>query len=304
MASNNLQVLSQCAAIFQVAGFQYFSMKNLIKEKDRKYPTLGYIIYFIFSIFLTPACFITLFLITINLGVRQSVKEQLSVKTVLSTAIENLTGFGFLVVSITGIFNSFIKTNHMKKFFLNFDTYRQISMKSSFEEINYESFKVHVFGNFLTTIILVIILGVFTRMYDVEMLPFPLSLMIEIPFTVCLMSIQMILYHVIFVNTHLDHLKVVFKSFLSPLDKTEVSVIVVENRKKSSLMSTKIKSAKKLYNIIKESNEIFNKHKGFVILLNFIYFSLVTVLYCFKLFIGMLGKNTHTSSKLFKKQKF
>lgn len=298
MASNNVKVLSQCATIFQLTGFQYFSIENIIEEKNRKYPKISYIFYFIILICLIPISLILTALMVMNKEhADNSVIEQLNTKTVFSHFINNMTGVGFVSVSMFGVYNSFSKTNQMKKCFLNFKLYQKIAKESFFESVNYKKFRNQVFGHFCITFAIFVILEIIKTISGENALPFPQDLVLKFTYCVCLMSVQMILYHVNFVNTHLDHLISVFKSFLHPFGSDEI-IMVVDYHQKSRKMSSKIKSAKKLYNIIRENSEIINLHQGVVILLIFISYSLICISSCFSMFVGILGKKVITTRKL------
>lgn len=287
MNSNESKVLAQCASLLQLTGFQYFSINNLNKEKDRKFPTFFYNIYFVVLIIIIPVV-----LMYFSIIINENQEENLNVKTIFSQFIQNLMSLGFIGVSITGLVSSYLKTNKMKKFFLNFQSYREISNQVFSKGISYKNLRTHIFGNFIGTVSFLIVSEILKEVMNPvenDKLALMKSILVQFPLFICFMATQAILYHVIIINEHLKHLNSILEEILHQE--------ILTKEQKSSKVLVKVSAAKKLLNIISKNSDIINKHKRFSILSVFIFNCLVCVALCNRVIISVLGIKTGKSGK-------
>lgn len=291
MTSKSTQVLAQCATLFQLTGFQYFSIEKLQKEKERKFPTIFYNLFFTVVFLASPIGLLTLILM-----LSDEKEEVLSVKTIFSQFIQNLMGLGFVTVSITGLGISYFKTNRMKRFFMKMDDYCKISSQTFLMEMDYRKLRTHVYGNFLGTIIFFFGVQILKKYFILgDDMNTKIFYCILFPFFVCAMTTQALLYYVTIVNEHLEHLNLIFNELLHPFED-KISMYGVQKIKN---VESKLSAAKKLYNVIKESSEIVNIHYGFLFLSIFIFQSLACVSAFFNVFVSVLGKKSNKSEIIF-----
>lgn len=289
MPSKSIDVLSQCALILQLTGFQYFSIKGIFKERDRKCSKFYYNIYFAFLILFLP--FLTLCVaVMLSNENEESAEEDLNIRNAFNLFIQVLTELGFFAVTIIGLLSAYVGTKRMKKFHLNLIRYDEKVTNLSDYPVNYKKFRRHVIINCLSQILYLNLGGLLNIIKpdtDELLLRFPFNMILLLPLFTCLMASFMYIYHVILINIHLEHMNRLLSDLFPPCEQKLRTITKV---KSCETPTYSVETIRELYNVIKENSEILNTHQGISMLANFIFNSIFGVMSVYRIFLIMIGK--------------
>lgn len=260
--------LSHCAAIFQVIGHQYFSVKSLKPENRESKPLFGYAIYFIILLFAITGQMVYL----LTLASPENFKEQLSAKNVIDYIVQQSIFFGSILVISIGIIQSFMTTQLTKKFYWNCFKISKLCLDDFQNIVDYRKIRACTF-KYLIFLVLYIIAAEAVYFCNLFFLNDP-SLMLGI----FISSVPMIFLHTnvlkfIFllklVNFHLETIFELFTELLDPPLTIVENLIYVKpwNMNKLQGLKHKILNINRIYNVIYENAQIINRSMGVSILL-------------------------------------
>lgn len=261
--------LNQSALIFEAFGLQYFSVSALTSENQKKYPSLGYTI--IFLILFIPMVFLIVFL-TFSTLPKGSIKESLNAKTVLNYVIQRSLYIALIGVVCISMITSYILTPLTKKFYLNCLLFSKLCKDDfichvdhlAIRNITFKYFAVivlYLFGQESVFFLHGTFFGMPKSLTKTAMGLIP-SMFLYTIFLKFIHNVKVVNYHLEIV---LELLKELFKPTLIFIENIDFHMKPLKFRK-TLILSQKILSIRRAYNIISENAEIINRSLGVTIL--------------------------------------
>lgn len=251
--------------LFEFMGLHYFSLEAFDEEESSDRPSLVRGVYFIIISTLI-LCFASLYIL---LDYEEMLKQFLD-QNITTYAVQNSMKFGMILVVITSNVQSFLATKKIKNFYRNVE---------SILDVMFIEFKMFIDFKKVCRVSKLILAGIISffclihsvlfvqsendRTYLIAVAIFPVIFL--------LMTIFKFTFYVVIVNYQLESLKKVlvdiFKS--QPFKISTDSDDIIMSPKKifsPSIVSRKLISAKKIYNMLYENASLVNDSMGLTIL--------------------------------------
>lgn len=275
----NIEVLNGFFKLFQIFGLQYFSFKDLGGKLMRKRPDKFYKLYFGFVLILL--CSAMSYYVSMVLKIDE---KKFIAKNALNILIRLFMNFGLIAVIFIGIVESFVKTNQLKKVYMNIMEVSALCLVHFDYEINYTSFKKSWRKKFYSA------LGIFTFSYGLTILTFVynghkvLSYLIGF-FPIVFFGVIILKFtlHVDLVNLQLENMQNLMTSevFMKVNSTNPVNIRhVLQNR---------ALALRKIYNIVYDTAEIVSNILAISALLILILLTVIIVNSAFRCVVAVIS---------------
>lgn len=254
-------------ALFELTGLQYFTLNDISKIQ----PQLSLLRYLYFVIiFVFIFCFSSLYLLLDYKDMLKSFMEQ----KMTTFVVQNFMKFGIISVIISSTAQSFLNTEKIKCFFKN---------TSAVIDIMYNDFKTLTHFKSLQMVLRLLILGIVILFCFLHTFLFLKTsedrrwLLISTIFHVVLLFVTVLkfTFYVLIINYQLEMLQEVINNLFKNQSANSLSASrscaasITSASKKMHfpcIVSNKLISAKKIYNLLFENANIINDCMGLIIL--------------------------------------
>lgn len=258
-----VKYLGHCGLIFQIFGFQYFSVKSLASSNQTIFPSLAYTLYFILVLFVLMGQMVTF-------GYTNKIfdtKETLSVKTILNYFVQTSIFLSLVLLICVSLIQSYVTTPLTKKFYLNCIKISEMSFSDFRHPINHRQIRNGTFQYFFFIIFLFIASQYILYIYE-ELNVIPLNLPIKFFFFVPMFFLVTVAFKFIFfvrlINVHLETVEKLTTEILKTtlnFESFNLSVKAVRPIHFDA-MAIKINKLRRIYNVIYENADILNRSMG------------------------------------------
>lgn len=269
MSDSAVKCLSDCALVFQLCGHQYFSVASLFDEKQKKRPTIRYILLFFISVFIQSSQMGAL-------ATWEHSDEALSAKNILTIVVRYAMYFGVVFIISISLIQSFMATAALKKFYWNcIKIARMFDVKCNVS-IDHRHIKKRLIRRLIFFVLFFTVLEgcvyCFEMLFGMKLRPF---LKIAAGFTPTAFLATIIFKFTFFVqmiNLHLatydKALKKLFEPFKTQKLISVINGIVVKpaNVNEKEVMRMRFQNLRNVYFVITENAEIVNHSMGATIL--------------------------------------
>lgn len=278
-----VKILSDCVTLFQIFGYQYFSLKSIFVKQNFKGASPWNAIYFALSLTVISC----LGILNAWLSSKDSFQSELTAKTALSVIIQQLFQVGLILIYCVSSVQSFTSTSRMKKFFTNSIEISEI-YRRSFHLMDHSRIRSKVFGLFAAVSVFIVFMNILLHFVEGEN-----------PVTKTVLSIILLVYHaagiikIVFLFKLVSfHLSFLNKSLDSMTTKTLDLNLFTKSMRSNNLQIVcfKIKNLRKIYNIVLENSEIINSSCGLTLLTIFSMMIVAVSAFCYKFFLGFVGR--------------
>lgn len=283
---NTIQQLNGCLVIFELIGFQFFSLKALNQANYKDRPTAFRAIYMVtILVFLAIKMY---FFIMMSIEYNKS-DVKITAKNVVMLAIQRFMDFGLVVVFLTNLIQSFMSTQSIKMVFINVEKIVQL-VKNEFKVIiNFEKIRFATWKRFY---IMLICVGAFHAITSYLMFCNNQTILQMLTAVVPVFFLIMIVYKFIFYVGMINHQLKFLAKLLDNIFVYKSSKIVESFPKKLVKFDDpirKLRAARQIYNYIYHNSTLINDSLGLTILV--LLAVLVTSLTAcgYKIFVIVIG---------------
>jgi hypothetical protein len=285
----SIKNLSACTTLFLLFGYQFFSVKSLVKKNESKFAYFWRSIHFVLEF----AVIISLSLINAAISVEVDVQEKLSAKTALSFSIQYLYQVGLTLIHCVCLVQSFASTKQTKQFFLNTFKITNIFHHDSNHIMNHAKVKRKLFLSFFATNCFIASRIIYLRFFEQNesfilrgILRFAVSILLSVVILKIKFYVNLINYHLESVFMSFDEMSVVSSPKVKDL---YFYIKPVRSYKKADISGT-IQSLRKVYSIILENSEIVNSSLGLSILTTMTTIIVFTTASIYRIFLIIDGQ--------------
>lgn len=280
--------LNSCLVIFELLGFQYFSLKNLEKIDFMNRPTVFRIMHLVILLIL-----ISILTICFLIMERETLTGTITAKNMLMFAIQNSMNFGFVLVVCTSLIQSFTSTHNIKKFFVNLKMSVEILREVFDVKTDFNSLKKTMWKRFFVMLALFVSLhgSVGFSQYRMEILPIFIGIL---PIFFLIMIVCKYVFYVGMVNHQLECLDSAIETVITfppikIIDNINFHLLPLKPVKQLDGPLKKINAVRKIYNLIYANGNLINDSVGLTILILLV--TLITTLTAtgYKLFVIIIG---------------
>lgn len=282
--------LNSCVVVFELLGLQYFSLKSLTADSLRSRPSVFRALYMILWLFLTTSLMIIYIIHDHSLA-----QGSLTAKNVLMYAIQHTMNVGLILVAITSLIQSMTSTRNIKKFFLNiheiFDLYLyDFKIPANLKSIKRSSWR-------RMTLMLMYYLTIHGGFMSLHA---PLSdaaykmLFGMLPILFLVMIVYKFVFYVGIINRQLKFLnKLLEDNFLHQpikmIDNMKFHLTTVKPVKSPDDNLKKLRSLRKIYNVIFENAAIINDSIGLTVLMLLVCLVISLTVAGYQVFVIVIG---------------
>ena len=284
--------LSHCALFFQFFGLQYFSVSSLTSENKKENPSLAYKIYF-FIIFFVIVAQTLLF---ISNASSDDVQMVLNTKTILNYVVQHSMYMFLVIIICVSIISSYLSTTFIKTLYLNCMLISKICNEDFNYTLDYRKSRRNIFKYLLICIIIFVaselLLHLFDWFFD-KPRSFTKSCLTFFPMIFLNFIAFKFIFYVNLVNYQLEPLYFLIGDiFKPPLTIAQNFNYYVKPIKlnKSLKLSQKIRSLRKIYNIISKNAEIINRSMGVPVLTLIALMVIAITASGYRIFLVAVGK--------------
>lgn len=283
---NMFQELNSCLVIFELIGFQFFSLKALNQTNHKDRPTTLRTIYMMTILVLLAIKMY--FFIVMGIDIQKS-NVKITAKNVVMLAIQRFMDFGLVLVIFTNLIQSFVSTRSIKMVFLNVKEIVQLAKNEFSFVVNFEKIRFATWKRFY---IMLIGVGTFHSitaylMFHNNQTIIPM-LAAVVPVFFLIMIVYKFVFYVGMINNQLEFLaKLLENIFVRKSSK------IVDNFPKKHVKFDdpirKLRAARQIYNFIYHNSTLINDSLGLTILV--LLAVLVTSLTAcgYKIFVIIIG---------------
>lgn len=288
-----VKYLSHCAALFQLFGHFFFSVKYLTPETQKKFPSLAYTIYFLVNFVALTGQMV----IFTSLASSEDIAVSLAPKSFVNYLVQHSMFIGLTVIICVALVQSFIATPLTKKLFLNFINIARMCKKEFHYDIDYKAIRKQIFGNFFIIVLFFIISQLL--IYSIDKSKGEPNAF----FKACCAIMPLIFMHttafkffflVKMANYHLEIInQLIIKTFSSSWDAFEslnIDFKPIRLNKSSVDLTKRIKNIRRIYNVLHETTEIINQTMGLTVLTMFFVMVIVLTASGYRLFLTAVDK--------------
>jgi hypothetical protein len=275
--------LATCCGFFQVFGLLYFSVKKLTPSTIITYPTIGYTVYF-FLLFTVLTTQMLIFAVMIS----KDFQESLSAKNALNYIMQYFLFIGLILILFTGFIQSYAATPKLKKIIANFMQISDIFRRDFQHNVDYRSIKNGVFRSafmvYLMQTSLTILLVVY-EMYHGNENVIVRALFGTFPICFLCMTIIKFKFFIISINCVLKEMIAISDKMFAKYSSTGILIV-----SKHEHVGAKIKSLKKILNLVFKNAELINGSMGCTLFIQFFVLVLAMTINGYRTFLVMVGK--------------
>jgi hypothetical protein len=284
-----VKYLSHCSILFQLFGHQFFSVKTLSNENQKKFPSLTYTIYFVF-VFIV----LTSQMIIFSSFAAEEIHVELSAKTALTSAVQHSMYIGLILIICVSLTESFSSTPLIKKFFLNCLTVAKMCQDEFNKPIDHRRIRGNVLRHFLFIILFLVVsqnlLYIYEKYFN-QPRAFFQTICAILPMTYLNTTGFKYVFYVKLVNFHLETIyEILPEMFNSPKSLENILIIKPQRTYKSTSFCIKIRNLRKMYNIVYENSQIINKAMGKTVLTIVTVMVIVITASGYRMFLTVVGK--------------
>jgi hypothetical protein len=273
--------------IFELLGLQYFSLRELTVDNLKKRPTFLRAIFML--ILVTIVCSLMIFVVNSD---NPEVEGKVTAKNVVMFAIKRSFNLGMILVCCSSIVQSFVSTKKIKKVFMNIRQVVKI-VQSEFDVcVDFKRFKISALKKlWFLLIFFATIHASVTLVYWNEENLFIRTFLGAIPVVFLLIVVYKILFFIALINYQLELLSEIVKDIFQyhPIKIIENINFHLTSVKTVEDPLEKLRSARKIFNIIFESGALINSSNGFTILIMLITLVISLTVSGYEVFIIIVG---------------
>lgn len=283
--------LNSCLIIFEVMGLQYFSLKKLGCNDAKSYKKVQRFLYMVFLL-----VFMNTITTVFIANEHEIIKDEIiTAKNIMMFAVQHTMDVGFLLVMCTGIIQSFLTTQSVKKIFLNTKEILQMGMTEFKTSIDLREMKRMAWKRLAVMVIFILTIHVTLMIVHKERPEAVLQLFYGLPPVFFLgVVVYKFVFYVGMVNSQLEFVgtlleKVFKKEPMRIIDNISFHLTSVKFVKPPEDPLKRLRVVWKIYNQIYESGVLVNDSLGLTILI--ILTSLVVTLTVsgYEIFVILIG---------------
>jgi hypothetical protein len=263
-----VKYLSHCAALFQICGHQFFSVKTLSSQNLNQYPSLFYSVYFIF-VFVALTSQMVVFALFAS---SDDIEVKLSPKTVLNYVVQHSMYVGLILIICVSAIQSYFATPLTRKIFWNCIKIARMCQEEFSYTIDHRLIRRKVFAYFTFVVSFKLffdmVLCFFQRTFEEENV-FARTFFAVVPLLYMYTTSFKFIFYVKLVNYQLLSLQKLVLQI--PSAKTNfpgrVGFYVKTIRPNKSIATAKkIVNLRKIFNVIYDNSEFINRSMGITVL--------------------------------------
>lgn len=256
--------LNSALFIFELTGFQYFSLKSLTRDNLNTRPPICRTIYMLMLVFLVTGSMGFFSYLTSSMH-----QETLTAKNILMFTIEQSMNVGILLVISTSLIQSFTSTRKIKKIFLNTSEIIQLAKQIFNITVDIKKIRRDTWKRMLFLIALLVVINISTAIWHVESIfEFLFSFVVLIPTFFFAIVICKFVFYVEIVNKQLSFLEKLLRNLFDDTHNISNSDFIdVKQVKASNDPLTKLLALRNIYNLIFENGSLINDSFGITILI-------------------------------------
>lgn len=282
--------------LFEILGLQYFSLKKLTSSNVNQCPSLWRKLQIVIMIALVILIFLSM--ICISLVRSEKNDEAIMNKNILMTFLRKSMKFNWITYFVLSLTYSFTSTREVKMFYLNSREvmqmiYQDFNVTMDTQNINKAAWKRFVA---VTTLFFLNYGTLFFQ--ESGLITLLIRLLLGFPALVYfIMSFYRFLFLVEIVNSQLELLNSVLTSQFSSgepqnagnLIEHKVIISARPNNVSSSVLLYKIKTARKVFNLIQENGDHINSSNGLTVFAYLTLMMAISTSKCYDFFVLSMG---------------
>lgn len=262
--------LNSCLVIFELIGLQYFSLKTLVKDSNKKPSIVRTIFMVVLMVLMT--ILVVLFVTSEDL---ETDNQKVTAKNFITFAIQHSMNFGLILVILVSMVQSFMTTSKTKKLFLNVKEIAKLSYDEFNFTVNFKSIKKAALRRsyVLMTFFITVHFSTFFFRADSPEDVIPMLLGI-LPILYLLLIVYKFIFYVGMVNKQLNFVgKLLHETFKNPppiktIDNKNMHSLYVKPAKNCEEDHfKKLLATRKIFNLVYENGLLVNDSNGFTILI-------------------------------------
>jgi hypothetical protein len=277
--------LNNSLFIYEIMGLQYFSLKSLNYKNYKHPPTFFRVVLMFFLI-----AIILLLMITYVVKDHKVVEGNLTAKNVLMFAVHHLMNFGLILVTCTSIIQSYTSDLQVKMIYINFKEILQISQQEFGSVWDFKKVKVSARKRMICMSVFIILLHGTVMLMKIGSSEIIFKMLLGLfPVLFFLMISNKFIFYVTLINYQL-------KLLITLLTQTFQSIKIIDNinchlkpKKFNEDSLNKLRTARKVYNLIQENASLTNESNGLTILIMFVGLVVALTVSGFEIFVIIVG---------------
>ena len=293
-ASLNMEELNSSLIIFELMGLQYFSLKLLTLKNASERPSITRTVYMLVVLVVMTA--IAFWFVTTE-AVLKNEAENLTAKNILTFAIQHSLNFGFTLVIVSSVVQSFVTNSKVKKIYLNIREVADIAQESFNVKVNFTAIKRTLSRKLKILVVSFLSLQLTIFFIKSEPRPDVVAMLVGIiPMMYLLMVAYKFVIYVSMVNSQMKFvLKLIEEVFKEPpipiktVDAININFMHAKRINKNEYPMRKLLAVRRIFNLIYDNGKLINESNGFTILIVLIDLVIAITASGYKVFVIILG---------------